>query len=33
MMIVVLVIGIIVDSLFFGTVERRVRRNRGLLSP
>jgi NitT/TauT family transport system permease protein len=31
MMIVVLVIGIIVDGVFFGTVERRVRRNRGLL--
>ncbi len=33
MMIVVLVIGIIVDGVFFGTIERRVRRNRGLLSP
>ncbi|HKX76284.1 MAG TPA: ABC transporter permease [Acidimicrobiia bacterium] len=30
-MTVVLVIGIIVDSLLFGTLERRLRRNRGLL--
>ncbi len=33
MMIVVLVIGIIVDGVFFGTVERRVRRNRGSAVP
>jgi NitT/TauT family transport system permease protein len=33
MMIVVLVIGIVVDGVFFGTIERRVRRNRGLLVP
>ncbi len=33
MMIVVLVIGIIIDGLFFGTIERTVRRNRGLLLP
>ncbi len=32
-MIVVLVIGLLVDGLFFGTIERTVRRNRGLLSP
>lgn len=31
MMTVVLVIGIIVDALLFGTLERRLRRNRGLL--
>ncbi len=31
MMIVVLVIGIIVDGVFFGTIERKVRRNRGLI--
>lgn len=31
MMIVVLLIGILVDSLVFGSVERRIRRNRGLL--
>jgi NitT/TauT family transport system permease protein len=32
MMIVVLLIGILVDALLFGTVERRIRRNRGLLA-
>ena len=32
-MIVVLMIGLLVDGLFFGTLERRIRRNRGLLSP
>lgn len=31
-MLVVLFIGITVDSLIFGTLERRLRRNRGLLS-
>ena len=31
MMIVVLLIGILVDSLVFGSAERRIRRNRGLL--
>jgi len=31
MMLVVLLIGILIDSLVFGTVERRIRRNRGLL--
>ena len=31
MMIVVLLIGILVDSLLFGSVERMIRRNRGLL--
>lgn len=31
MMIVVLAIGILVDGLLFGSVERRIRRNRGLL--
>ena len=31
MMIVVLVIGIVVDSVLFGSVERRIRRNRGVL--
>jgi NitT/TauT family transport system permease protein len=30
-MIVILVIGIVVDSLLFGTVERALRRRRGLL--
>jgi hypothetical protein len=29
-MIVILIIGIIVDSVFFGTVERSLRRRRGL---
>ena len=32
MMIVVLVIGLLVDGLFFGTLDRAVRRNRGLLA-
>ena len=32
MMIVVLLIGIFVDALVFGSVERRIRRNRGLLT-
>jgi len=32
MMIVVLLIGILVDALLFGSVERRIRRNRGLLA-
>jgi len=32
MMLVVLLIGILVDALLFGTVERRIRRNRGLLA-
>ncbi|MBI5157139.1 MAG: ABC transporter permease [Acidimicrobiia bacterium] len=32
MMIVVLLIGILVDALIFGSVERRIRRNRGLLA-
>jgi NitT/TauT family transport system permease protein len=32
LMLVVLCIGITVDSLIFGTLERRLRRNRGLLS-
>ncbi len=32
MMIVVLIIGILVDSLFFGVLERRIRANRGLLT-
>ena len=31
MMLVVLFIGIAVDSLFFGVLERRLRRNRGLI--
>lgn len=31
MMIVVLLIGLMVDVFFFGTIERRVRRNRGLI--
>jgi NitT/TauT family transport system permease protein len=31
MMLVVLTIGILVDSLLFGSMERRIRRNRGLL--
>lgn len=31
-MVVVLLIGIAVDSLVFGTLERRLRRNRGLLA-
>ncbi len=31
MMVVVLFIGIAVDSLFFGVLERRLRRNRGLI--
>jgi NitT/TauT family transport system permease protein len=31
MMLVVLFIGIVVDSLFFGILERRLRRNRGLI--
>ena len=31
MMLVVLFIGIAVDSLFFGVLERRLRRNRGLM--
>ena len=31
MMLVVLFIGIAVDSLFFGIIERRLRRNRGLI--
>ncbi len=29
-MIVILVIGVLVDSLFFGTVERSISRRRGL---
>ena len=32
MMIVILVIGIVVDALFFGTLDRWVRRRYGLLS-
>ncbi|MBU1226690.1 MAG: ABC transporter permease [Actinobacteria bacterium] len=32
MMIVVLVIGLLVDGLFFGTLERIIRRNRGLVT-
>jgi NitT/TauT family transport system permease protein len=32
MMIVVLVIGILIDGLVFGALERRIRRNRGLLA-
>ena len=32
MMLVVLLIGILVDALLFGSVERRIRRNRGLLA-
>jgi len=32
LMLVVLFIGITVDGLIFGTLERRLRRNRGLLS-
>ncbi|MGH9191807.1 MAG: ABC transporter permease, partial [Acidimicrobiales bacterium] len=32
-MIVILVIGIVVDSVFFGTMERAVRRRWGLLEP
>ncbi|RPI25450.1 MAG: ABC transporter permease [Actinobacteria bacterium] len=32
MMIVVLAIGLIVDGVFFGTLERRIRRNRGLIT-
>jgi NitT/TauT family transport system permease protein len=31
-MLVILVIGILVDALVFGTVERRIRRKRGLLT-
>ena len=30
-MIVILVIGMLIDSLVFGTIERRIRRKRGLL--
>jgi NitT/TauT family transport system permease protein len=33
MMIVILVIGIVVDAVFFGSVERRIRRRWGLLDP
>ena len=33
MMIVILVIGIVVDALFFGTIERRIRRRWGLVDP
>jgi len=32
MMVVILAIGIIIDSLLFGTVERRIREKRGLLA-
>ena len=32
MMIVVLIIGLLMDGLFFGTLERRIRRNRGLVA-
>ena len=32
MMIVILVIGILLDSLVFGTIERRIRAKRGLLT-
>jgi NitT/TauT family transport system permease protein len=32
-MVVILVIGIIVDSVFFGTLERSIRRRRGLVDP
>jgi hypothetical protein len=32
-MIVILVIGIVVDSLFFGTLTRRVRHRYGLTEP
>jgi NitT/TauT family transport system permease protein len=32
-MLVILVIGILIDSLFFGTVERRIRRRYGLVDP
>ena len=31
-MIVILAIGILVDALVFGTVERRIREKRGLLA-
>ena len=31
-MLVILAIGIILDSLVFGTVERRIREKRGLLT-
>lgn len=30
MMIVVLIIGLLIDGLFFGTLDRRIRKNRGL---
>lgn len=33
LMLVVLVIGIVVDGAVFGTLERRIRRNRGLVEP
>ena len=32
MMIVILVVGILVDTLVFGTLERRIRAKRGLLT-
>jgi hypothetical protein len=32
MMIVILVIGIVVDTLFFGTLDRWIRRRHGLLA-
>ena len=31
MMIVIFVIGVVVDALFFGTIERRIRRRYGLV--
>ena len=30
-MIVIFVIGVVIDSLVFGTIERKIRRKRGLL--
>ena len=30
-MIVIFVIGVVIDALIFGTIERRIRRKRGLL--
>jgi hypothetical protein len=32
-MIVILVVGIVVDALFFAGIERAIRRRRGLLAP
>ena len=32
-MIVILVVGIVVDAVFFAGIERSIRRRRGLLAP